>query len=55
MSQEDIATILQDAFKNHKTIKVQLNALTNGQYQDDLVGTIKGFEAGTLYIDTSNE
>jgi len=55
MSDEEMTTILQNAFNNRKTIKIQLNTLTNGQYQRDLVGTIKGFEVGTLYIDNSNE
>jgi len=53
MAQKEIATILQDAFNNHKLIKIQLNALTNGQYQKDLIGTVKGFENGILYINTN--
>jgi len=53
MSQEEIATILQDAFNHYKIIRIQLNSLTNGQYQEDLIGTVKGFESGILYRDSN--
>jgi len=53
LSEAKISSVLQGAFNQHKTIKIQLNALNHDLYLEDIVGTIKGFENGKLYIESN--
>ena len=52
MSQERINQLLQDSFRNGKKIDIQLNYLSNGLYEDNLIGVVGGFEEGLIYIST---
>jgi len=52
LSEEQISQVLQDAFSHNKTVVIQLNSLDNGLHKENYTGIIKGFESGTLYINT---
>lgn len=51
-SLEKRASILAEAYANHKTVSIQLDTLDlNGNFQPDLVGKLLGYHEDTLFLD----
>ena len=51
MSEEDLYSTLDDAVKSNSMVLIQIEEInTNGNYSEDILGWIEGYEGNNLYV-----
>lgn len=51
MSEDDIYSTLDDAVKTNSMVLIQIEEInTNGNYSEDILGWIEGYEGNNLYV-----
>lgn len=54
-SDDIISSCLSHAYAHKLPISIQLNFISGGEYEEDIVGKVKGFEDGFVYVKTADD